>query len=115
MPMRLLQRLARRVPPLIVTDPEEIQKLSTLLAAELVTAIIPPPIWLKSGRLLYVHAELVAITEKGVRAMRQAHGLGPEGPKDEWPLSAQAFLTTGSRPYPAGRAFRLASSRFSQR
>lgn len=100
MPMRLLQRLACRAPPLIVTDPEEIEKLSALLAAELIIAIIPPPIWLNSGHLLYVHAELLSITEKGAKAMRQMHDLVPEDPEDELFLPVQVFVTTGSRPSP---------------
>jgi hypothetical protein len=77
MTMECLRHLAMQTLPYEVLDPAEVNNLSILRAADLIAAFIPPPNALSSGPASYPPPKVLAITEKGRRALQEV--LGTEG------------------------------------
>lgn len=63
MPIELLMELAAKQLPLVITNPDLVDQLRVLSAAELVVVKLP------DGDAEQLRAEVVEITEKGMRAL----------------------------------------------
>ena len=70
MPMEFLRRIAGQELPHTVYAPADIDKLRVLRAAELVTAFIPPAEGLPGGGESHRPAQVLAITPKGMEALK---------------------------------------------
>jgi hypothetical protein len=68
--MDCLRRVASRKLPCTTYDLREIDNLRVLRAAEMVVAFLPPPDDLAQGEWSPKPAQVLAITEKGRKALR---------------------------------------------